>query len=163
MSRPLFRRRSLALVLIGASAVHSSCGTILHPERIGQPPGRLDPGIVALNGVGLLIFLIPGAIAFAVDFYTGAIYLPPHYADNASAPTTGDTLIAIHVDPQSLTREHIEQVVHQHTGQRISLAPGAYSVARCDSIDEFDVTTRQLAQHQPGHRASSVIFRCQSE
>lgn len=163
MSRTLSRRRWLALVLVGAAATHSSCGTILHPERIGQPPGRLDPGVVALDGVGLLIFLIPGAIAFAVDFYTGAIYLPPQYADNQSAPATSDKLIAIQVDPQSLTRERIEQVVQQHTGQRVSLAPGAYSVARCDSLTGFDDTARQLAQREPADGASSVIFRCQSE
>lgn len=163
MAHSLIGRRSLALVLAACCATHSSCGTILHPERIGQPPGRLDPGVVALDGVGLLIFLIPGAIAFAVDFYTGAIYLPPHYADNSPAPTPGGTLIAIHVDPQSLTREHIEQIVERHTGQHIALEPGAYSVARCDSINDFDDTTRQLAQREPAQRASSVIFRCQSE
>lgn len=54
----------------------SGCGTILYPERRNQPAGKLDTDVVLLDGIGLLIFLIPGVIAFAVDFATGAIYLP---------------------------------------------------------------------------------------
>ena len=37
----------------------------------------MDWGIFALDAVGLLLFFLPGVIAFAVDFSTGAIYLPP--------------------------------------------------------------------------------------
>ena len=46
----------------------SGCGTIFYPERRGQRGGHLDAGVVILDGVGLLFFLIPGIIAFAVDF-----------------------------------------------------------------------------------------------
>jgi len=54
----------------------AACGTILHPERKGQTSGRIDPAIAVLDGLGLLLFLIPGVIAFAVDFSNGTIYLP---------------------------------------------------------------------------------------
>src|SRR4029077_13755883 len=54
-----------------------SCGTLLYPERRGQPVGPLDAGVVALDAVGLLLFFVPGIVAFAVDFATGTIYLPP--------------------------------------------------------------------------------------
>jgi hypothetical protein len=53
-----------------------SCGTILHPERKGQVSGRIDPSIAVLNGLGLLLYFVPGIIAFAVDFSNGTIYLP---------------------------------------------------------------------------------------
>lgn len=53
-----------------------SCGTILYPERKGQVSGQLDTGVVVLNAVGLLLFFVPGVIAFAVDFSNGTIYLP---------------------------------------------------------------------------------------
>ena len=53
-----------------------SCGTILHPERKGQVSGRIDPSIAVLNGIGLLLYFVPGIIAFAVDFSNGTIYLP---------------------------------------------------------------------------------------
>lgn len=68
-------------LLIGGSAAVlatalSGCGTLLYPERKGQSGGRIDPSIAILDGLGLLLFLIPGLIAFAVDFSNGTIYLP---------------------------------------------------------------------------------------
>ncbi len=49
-----------------------SCGTLIHPERRGQTDGRIDPSIAILDGIGILFFIIPGLIAFAIDFSTGA-------------------------------------------------------------------------------------------
>jgi hypothetical protein len=70
--------KSFTITLLLASLLTSltGCGTLLHPERKGQTGGRIDPGVVILDGVGLLFFFIPGAIAFAVDFTYGTIYLP---------------------------------------------------------------------------------------
>jgi hypothetical protein len=67
---------TIALLLASLLTSLTGCGTLLHPERKGQTGGRIDPGIVILDGVGLLFFFIPGAIAFAVDFTYGTIYLP---------------------------------------------------------------------------------------
>ena len=71
-------KRRIALVLAFALAVQSvSCGTLIHPDRCGQPnSGILDPSIVILDGLGVLVFVIPGVVAFVVDFVDGAIYLP---------------------------------------------------------------------------------------
>lgn len=70
-------RRTLKGGLVGVLLLQlTACGTILYPERRGQADGRLDAGVVVLDAVGLLLFLVPGVIAFAVDFSTGAIYLP---------------------------------------------------------------------------------------
>ena len=52
------------------------CGTLMYPERKGQRGGRIDVGIVVLDGIGLLFFLVPGIIAYVVDFSNGTIYLP---------------------------------------------------------------------------------------
>jgi hypothetical protein len=70
--------RRIALVLTIALAIESaSCGTVIHPDRCGRPhSGALDPSIVVLDGLGVLVFLIPGVVAFIVDFSTGAIWLP---------------------------------------------------------------------------------------
>ncbi len=54
----------------------TGCGTLFYPERKGLSGGRLDPAIVALDGLGLILFLIPGIVALGVDFYNGTIYLP---------------------------------------------------------------------------------------
>jgi hypothetical protein len=70
--------------LIGGALVVSllaqltACGSIFYPDRRGQiqGSGRMDPAIVVLDAIGLLFYIIPGVIAFAVDFATGAIYLP---------------------------------------------------------------------------------------
>ena len=55
----------------------SACGSIFFPDRRGQIDGKIDPMIAVLDAVGLLFYVIPGLIAFGVDFATGAIYLPP--------------------------------------------------------------------------------------
>jgi len=54
----------------------SACGTLFYPERRGQIEGRIDPAIAAMDAIGILFFVLPGLIAFAIDFTTGAIYLP---------------------------------------------------------------------------------------
>jgi hypothetical protein len=68
-------RKNVALGLVLALSLQlAACGTIIYPERRGQSSGQLDPAIIAANGVGLLFFFVPGVVAFAVDFSTGAIY-----------------------------------------------------------------------------------------
>jgi hypothetical protein len=73
----------------------TGCGTLLHSERHGQPhSNQIDWKIAALDGLGLILFFVPGVIAFAVDFSTGAIYLPtessyPGYGANPQQPPTG--------------------------------------------------------------------------
>jgi len=54
----------------------TACGTLFYPDRRGQIEGKIDPVIVALDAVGILFYVIPGLIAFGIDFASGAIYLP---------------------------------------------------------------------------------------
>lgn len=72
-SRRTFLTSSAILL---AAAPLAACGTIMYPERKGQKSGKIDPTVAVLNGIGLLLFLVPGVIAFAVDFSNGTIYLP---------------------------------------------------------------------------------------
>ncbi len=123
-----FLRSSLiGLTMLGLLVQSTGCGTLLHPERRGQRPGRIDPAIAILDGVGLLLFLVPGLIAFAVDFSTGAIYLPPEgYSQNDSFdPAQCEVL---HVPPGELTPEKIEAVLSEHTGKSVKLNPSEYQV-----------------------------------
>ena len=49
----------------------------MYPERRRMPhSNQIDWRVAAFDGLGLLLFFVPGVIAFVVDFYTGAIYLP---------------------------------------------------------------------------------------
>ena len=92
----------------------TGCGLILYPERDGQPKGgRIDPAVAILDGIGLLFFLVPGLIAFAVDFATGTIYLPP--GDRA-----GVEWRTVKVEGP-LTADSIRAVVERETGTQISL------------------------------------------
>ncbi|MDD0843055.1 polyribonucleotide nucleotidyltransferase [Pseudomonas sp. Gutcm_11s] len=54
----------------------SACGTLFFPDRRGQIEGQVDPVVVGLDAIGILFYVIPGLIAFGIDFATGAIYLP---------------------------------------------------------------------------------------
>jgi len=78
MQRRQFLKTLTTPVALAPVALFSSgCGSIMHPDRVGQPhTHQLDWKVAALNGLGMLFFFVPGVVAFAVDFYTGAIYLP---------------------------------------------------------------------------------------
>lgn len=140
-----------------------SCGTILHPERRGQPPGRIDPGIAVLDGIGLLLFFVPGVIAFAVDFSTGAIYLPQDSRaaaeiPNATASQAG--LTVVQMPPETLSRRTIAREVREHTGREITLRPGAYRAVKLPDSDSLTEESFKLARRRA--RPSAVIFRAQS-
>lgn len=73
--------RTQSRVIAGVIAVAlftqlTACGTLFYPDRRGQIEGKIDPLIAGANAIGILFFVIPGLIAFAIDFATGAIYLP---------------------------------------------------------------------------------------
>ncbi len=99
----------------------TGCGVLLYPERQGQKSGRIDPAIAIFDGIGLLFFLVPGLVAFAVDFHQGTIYLPNTQASIDSEPFE---LIAIKVEGP-MTRDNIEATLNNALGTKIDLsAPG---------------------------------------
>jgi len=71
------RRLGLVGAFVCSVLFTNSCGYFLYPERVGQVEGKIDPTVVILDALGLLIGIIPGVVAFAVDLTTGTIYLPP--------------------------------------------------------------------------------------
>ena len=134
-----FSRR---LLLAATPALLAGCGTMLYPERRGQPKGRLDWGVVALNGVGLLLFFVPGVIAFAVDFATGAIYLPcyPHTATG----TAETELRKVSLPPEKMNQEGIEATISQHTKKEIDLSQDSYQTESLQEIKAFWPTYQSL-------------------
>lgn len=140
-----------------------SCGTLLYPERRGQPPGRIDPAVVILDGIGLLFFFVPGVIAFAVDFGTGAIYLPQDCCAAAGEPADSasrDGFTVIRVPPEKLTRRNIARVVREHTDKDVSLRPGAYRAVKLEDGKPLSPESVDLARRRA--RPSAVLFRAQS-
>jgi len=100
----------------------AGCGTLLHPHRNGHHGDRVDPAIVLLDGALLLFFVVPGLVAYGIDFYTGAIYLPGHgrrhagHADHAPRPGLPEDVCVIQLDPGELTEARVEALVREHTG-----------------------------------------------
>ncbi len=83
-------------VLLATFFLTASCGYLFKPERINKShSGQLDIGILILDSLGLLLFIIPGAVALAVDFSTGTIYLPKgkRRISDMSASSIQDVLV----------------------------------------------------------------------
>ena len=127
---PQLARRTLAAALAAVITFNAvSCGTIMYPERRGMPAGRIDPTVVIMDGILLLFFFVPGVVAFAVDFATGAIYLPPAYYGHAPPDKFDrEKWARVDVDPRDLDRAEIERVVSAHTGTPVRLDPGEFEV-----------------------------------
>jgi hypothetical protein len=70
----------------------TACGSIFYPDRRGQIDGKIDPAIAVLDAVGLLFYIVPGLIAFAVDFATGAIYFEPGKTAQVDPETLKDAI-----------------------------------------------------------------------
>ena len=70
-------KRLAVLLLLLLSFQSSGCGTLMFKERSGQKDGHIDPNVVVMDSLCLLLFVVPGILAYAIDFSTGAIYLPP--------------------------------------------------------------------------------------
>jgi hypothetical protein len=148
------RRHFLAGVILGITGT-AGCGTILYPERRGQPAGRLDWGVVALDGVGLLLFFVPGVIAFAVDFATGSIYLPPAEDYQLSRGERPPRFKRIQLADDSRSRPAIAAAIGAETGRAPALHEGAYYTAKLSDLGGFWPAHDALAQQhenraQPG-------------
>jgi hypothetical protein len=161
MRRLISRRQLLASGILGGICSAAGCGTILYPERRGQRTGMLDTGVVVLDGLGLLLFFIPGVIAFAVDFSTGAIYLPEGEGQRLSANPQGRRFQTIPVEPNRLSRPEIAQAVSKHTGHPVRLEEGKYRTAKLPNLDHFwPAMDNLVAAHSA--QPSTAVLRAQS-
>jgi len=133
----LLLRMASLLIAVAVTFCATSCGTILYPERRGQPAGRIDAGVAVLDGIGLLFFLVPGVIAFAVDFATGAIYLPSGSSQLDLTPSNLHAARVIPIEPSFLTRSEIESLVEQQIGQELKLSSSGTKVARAVSARDL--------------------------
>ena len=116
------------------------CGTIFYPERRGQRAGHIDVGVALLDGIGLFFGLIPGVIAFAVDFSNGTIYLP------GTAPIL--SLRQIKFDPKHTSMAGIERIIKEETGRTVKLDDPNIKITKLRSKDEMMVCFAENAQAQ---------------
>ncbi len=161
----LGRRKFMFRVASCLAITSSGCGTILHSERIGRPHSNdLDWKVVALDGLGLMLFFVPGVVAFAVDFYNGSIYLPGQSSrSTAHNELDGQNLLSARhtatmlagdseaYDPGHATRQfhrvklpderltmgQVETVVSEQLGLPLCLLPDHTRVSKLASLDRF--------------------------
>jgi hypothetical protein len=132
-----FVRGSTFLVIAALLLQVTSCGTLLYPERRGQETGHLDVGIVLLDGIGLLFFLIPGIVAYAVDLSTGAIYLPPGEAKAVPPTLDPEEMTVVRMDPERMDRQSIERAIEERLSRDIDLDSGDLQVYEIDENGRF--------------------------
>ena len=122
----------------------TACGTILHPERKGQKTGKIDPGIAILDGLGLLLFVIPGVIAFAVDFTNGTIYLPGGRNSLLDDENTPKPLRAIRLPEEKVSKDLITAVVRDATGTPFDMNTDNLHVYKVAGINEIMLTYKAV-------------------
>jgi len=138
MVSPRNRRYFLSTCLSAiASGSITGCGTILHPERRGQgrASGDIDWRVAGLDAAGLLLFFVPGVVAFAVDFHQGTIFLPS--GGMAGLGKEPEQLVARNFPDQVLNRKLIEETVAEHTQKHVALTPGFYRSTRLEHLAGF--------------------------
>ena len=113
----------------------ASCGTIMYPERKGQRDGRLDIGVVLLDGIGLLFFIIPGVIAYAVDFTNGTIYLPGTHLGKTGLER--HELKTVKFDAKKYTPDSLEQIIREETGYGFSWQDKRLRAVKLKNEDEL--------------------------
>ena len=112
----------------------TGCGTILYPERRNQKTGRVDVGVALLDGFWLLVGIIPGVIAFAVDFSTGAIYIP----QSSLTGVESSGYRVVRYDPQGMTKEGVEKLISQEIGQTFRFSDERYQMTRIEDKNKFE-------------------------
>lgn len=118
------------------------CGVLLYPERQGQKGGKIDPVVALLDGLGLLLFIIPGVVAFIIDFHQGTIYLP---GGHASIDGKDSGLRAVKVDGP-MTREAIEATLRRELGYEVDFDAAQMQAMRIEKDQLHLIQTLALQQ-----------------
>ena len=146
LSRPLSVLVCAALVIQLAG-----CGTLMYPERRGQRGGRIDAGVAVLDGIGLLFFIIPGVIAYAVDFSNGTIYLP----GTARGHVSLKDLKQVRFDPKQYTDAALEKIIKDQTGLEVKLTKDSVRISQLKSTDEM---LARFSEVLPGMRENRLAL-----
>ncbi|MGH8437410.1 MAG: polyribonucleotide nucleotidyltransferase [Pseudomonas sp.] len=95
----------------------SACGTLFFPDRRGQIEGKIDPVVAGLNAIGILFYVLPGLIAFGIDFATGAIYLPEGQSAQVDPQRLQETIGA----DGKVDNTRLKALIERETGHSLPL------------------------------------------
>jgi hypothetical protein len=142
VNRGIIKVLSVIILVVLVTQI-AGCGTLMYPERRGQKVhGDVDTRVAVLDAIGLLFFIIPGLIAFGVDFYTGAIYLRPGEKQVWGQTKINQEIVVINVDPNQLDQKMLEKIVSDHIGQAISLDDRQMQILKFNGTDIDEFKTR---------------------
>jgi hypothetical protein len=126
-------RKTVGSLVVLAIVFQTGCGTLMYPNRRGQTGGRIDGGVAVLDAIGLLFFILPGVVAFAVDFSQGTIYLP----GGPRGPYSRNGLKTIRFDPRRDGPKDIERLIRENTGIAVALDQRGMRAVELNSVDEL--------------------------
>jgi hypothetical protein len=112
----------------------ASCGFFMYPERRNQAKGEVDVGVAALDAIGLVFFIVPGLIAFAVDFSANTIYLPS--GQKKAALPSEEKFYAVRVSRDEMKKSGIEAIIKGHTGVEVDLYSKKMQTYQLENIDQ---------------------------
>ena len=129
MNKHRFYRSAVALALSLNLVAVSGCGYIIYPQRQGQTGSRIDPVVAAMDAGLLLFYIVPGLVAFAVDFTNGTIYIPPdgesaldeHLGAEDTEQLLDDGWLALSLEGE-LNSENVSRTLSKKLGTDVSAA-----------------------------------------
>jgi hypothetical protein len=127
---------SRIFICMALTAQLMGCGTLMYPERRGQRGGSLDAGVAVLDGIGLLFGIIPGVIAFAVDFSNGTIYLPQR---TRLGSLDLKVIKSVRFDPKHTSMASIERIIKDDTGCEVKFDQDNIKITKLKSLKEMMV------------------------
>lgn len=128
-------KTSLSIMMILFVLIQTgACGFILYPERKGQTSGRIDPGVAILDAILLIPGILPGVIAFAVDFVSGCIYLPGGYV-NVDVVSEGQDEQRLALAADQLDLSTLERLLSEKTGKPVHLDRDDIRILRVNDPD----------------------------
>lgn len=152
----LNRREFQGLAMGWLAAALSGCGTLMYPERRGQSrTGGIDWTVAGMDAIGLVLFLVPGVIAFAVDYHNGSLFLP----EGSASTNRKRTLRTVKLSGPHPSREEIAAAIQEATGEPVALHEGSFVMRRMETLAEFWSTEQSLLAE---YRRGELLLRCQS-
>lgn len=125
-------RRSLICLLAALLLGASGCGTLFYSHRIGRKMSKTVDNTVFYSDCALcLLGVIPGVVAFILDYDNGTIYyteaelIPDNFNEGSLTP---DRMKKI--DGGSMTEAEISRRLARATGRRIDLSQVRIITAR---------------------------------
>ncbi len=144
MAMLTLKRKLTALLFSVILTSTTSCGYFLYPDRVGQTSGKIDSTVVILDTLGLLLGIVPGLVAFAVDLSTGAIYLPPGGKSAIEQHQNRLSFDPPKIDPKMLNPKYFNDLPLQEINAKKFVIDREYLAEHLSSLIGIELSPEQL-------------------